>query len=280
MKKIGDISHHQKTSLINWAVFAKQFDLLFIRVQYGSSGPDREYANHANNATKNGVPFYSYAFPRFVSVDDARIEASDAVKRQHANSLGMVVDIESEYDEKRNPSGITKLSKDVRLEGIKSYVAELRKKGCKRVGAYVGHNVYEPWGIAGIIDLFDFVWIPRYGSNKPAYPCDIWQNTESGKVDGYDGNVDLNVLISDKTLDWFIGKEAAPAPDQAIGVLKVLEHTVLRKDASASSPIIRNIDAGDYVVHEYKNGWYQIGGWVNSKYVQFIPHADVKMTKE
>ena len=206
-KKIGDISKHQPWHLINWPVFSKQFDLLFIRVQYGSTGPDKEYAKHAASAVEHGLSFYSYAFPRFISVADAKVEASDAAKRQHAKSLGMVLDIEQERDLKGNLTGISLLSKSVRLEAIKAFVAELRKQGVKRVGAYIGHNIYESWGVASVIDLFDFVWIPRYGPTKPAYPCHIWQHTESGRVDGYNGNIDLNMLIGDKSIEWFIGKE-------------------------------------------------------------------------
>lgn len=31
--------------------------------------------------------------------------------------------------------------------------------------------MYAPFGMANV--KADFVWIPRYGGNKPAYPCDI-----------------------------------------------------------------------------------------------------------
>jgi peptidoglycan hydrolase-like protein with peptidoglycan-binding domain len=71
-----------------------------------------------------------------------------------------------------------------------------------------------------------------------------------------------------------------PVPDHIVGTLKVIAHTVLRKEASASSEIIRAIDSGEYIVHEYKNGWYQIGGWINAKYVQFVPYNETKITKE
>ncbi|PFS07766.1 N-acetylmuramoyl-L-alanine amidase, partial [Bacillus cereus] len=52
----------------------------------------------------------------------------------------------------------------------------------------------------------DFVWIPRYGGNIPAYPCDIWQYTETGNVPGI-GKCDLNQLIGSKPLSWFTGEE-------------------------------------------------------------------------
>ena len=51
--------------------------------------------------------------------------------------------------------------------------------------------MYAPFGMANVNS--DFVWIPRYGG-KPAYPCDIWQYTETGNVAGI-GKCDLNELV-------------------------------------------------------------------------------------
>ncbi|MGG4011402.1 GH25 family lysozyme [Bacillus smithii] len=219
MGYIVDLSKHQPSKNINWSVFSKQVDLLILRVQYGSAVPDSEYANHVSNAKKFNIPFMTYAFPEFVSVDDARVEARDAVKRQDKDSKAMIIDIEAEYDKNKKPVGITKLSKDVRLNGIKAYVDELRKCGVKKVGAYIAHNVYEPWGINTIVNIFDFIWIARYGADdgkpnanaKPKYPCDLWQYTSVGRVEGYNDDLDLNMLIGNKTLDWFIGGQAQTA---------------------------------------------------------------------
>lgn len=68
----------------------------------------------------------------------------------------------------------------------------------------MGHHTYVSFGARNI--EVDFVWIPRYGGNKPAYPCDIWQYTDSGNVPGI-GKCDLNQLIGKKSLSWFIGSD-------------------------------------------------------------------------
>jgi hypothetical protein len=264
MKKIGDISKHQPTSLIHWPVFGKQFDLLFIRVQYGSTGPDKEYASHTANAVAHGVPFYSYAFPRFVSVADAVVEATDATKRQHAKSLGMVLDIENEKTLGGSPAGISKLPKGERLEAIKAFVAQCRKLGVKRVGAYVGHNIYADWDIESVIGLFDFVWIPRYGEEKPDYPCHIWQHTESGRVDGYSRDIDLNILIGDKPIEWFTGEEVrvapVPAPSSTPSVLmtvRAIGAGDIRSKPDHTAGFIRNtIDGEVFKVYAHTGDWH------------------------
>ncbi len=69
-----------------------------------------------------------------------------------------------------------------------------------KVGLYVGDHMYTPFGMANVKS--DFVWIPRYGGNKPVYSCDIWQYTETGNVPGI-GKCDLNSLIGNKSLSRF-----------------------------------------------------------------------------
>jgi N-acetylmuramoyl-L-alanine amidase len=66
-----------------------------------------------------------------------------------------------------------------------------------------------------------------------------------------------------------------------IGVLTIVENTVIRKDAVYTADIIRAIktNEGEYLVHDYLNGWYNIGGWVYKNCVKFTPHTDVKITK-
>lgn len=86
--------------------------------------------------------------------------------------------------------------------GTQAFIDELYRLGAKKVGLYVGHHMYAPFGMANV--NCDFVWIPRYSGNKPAYPCDIWQYTETGNVPGI-GKCDLNSLVGNKPLTWFTG---------------------------------------------------------------------------
>ena len=76
-------------------------------------------------------------------------------------------------------------------------------------------QILRQWlGDASLASLFDFTWIPRYGTNdgtlegsvRPSYACDLWQYTSAGKIDGISGNVDMNVITgSGRTLEWFLG---------------------------------------------------------------------------
>jgi GH25 family lysozyme M1 (1,4-beta-N-acetylmuramidase) len=199
---IVDISHHQ--GVIDWDLFAKEVALLIIRVQDGSSTVDRNYKTYVAEAKKRGIPFGHYAFTRFKSVEDARKEARDFYERGDKDALFWVADVE------------VKTMADL-AAGTQAYVDELRRLGAKKVGAYFAHHGYKPWGLDAVKNV-DFKWFPRYGANdgkqhtKPAYDCDIWQYTSVGKLAGVKGNLDLNVLVGDKSLDWFVGE--SPKTDE------------------------------------------------------------------
>ncbi|SCM94573.1 N-acetylmuramoyl-L-alanine amidase [Bacillus mycoides] len=174
---------------INWDIAASQLDLVIARVQDGSNTVDFMYQGYVKEMKKRSIPFGNYAFCRFISISDAKKEAQDFWNRGDKNAKFWVADVE--------------VQTMVDMQGgTQAFIDELRRLGAKKIGLYVGHHTYVSFG-ARNIDA-DFIWIPRYGGNKPAYPCDIWQYTDSGNVPGI-GKCDLNQLIGNKNLSWFIG---------------------------------------------------------------------------
>ncbi|MBJ8072630.1 MULTISPECIES: glycoside hydrolase family 25 protein [Bacillus] len=174
---------------INWDIAASQLDLVIARVQDGSNTVDFMYQSYVKEMKKRSIPFGNYAFCRFISISDAKKEAQDFWNRGDKTAKFWVADVE--------------VQTMVDMEGgTQAFIDELRRLGAKKIGLYVGHHTYVSFG-ARNIDA-DFIWIPRYGGNKPAYPCDIWQYTDSGNVSGI-GKCDLNQLIGNKDLSWFIG---------------------------------------------------------------------------
>jgi GH25 family lysozyme M1 (1,4-beta-N-acetylmuramidase) len=273
MGNIVDLSKFQPSNKIDWETFSKNVDLLICRVQYGSTKPDVEYNNHIANAKKYNIPYNTYSFPCFISVNDTRVEARDCYSRCDKDSNILWLDIESEYDSNRNPVGITKLSQSVRLEGIKAYVDELRKLGVKTIGAYIAHNVYEPWGINTILDIFDTIWIPRYGAS-PKYPCDLHQYTSTGSVAGYNGDLDLSELNCSKGLDYFTGKAQATIQPQVQQLMQVRVEcdTDVRAEPDHASGYIGNVTKGQiFNVWQHSGDWHyiifdagkNICGWVD-----------------
>ncbi|RHW37332.1 N-acetylmuramoyl-L-alanine amidase [Neobacillus notoginsengisoli] len=208
-KLIVDISHHQLSSRIDWVKAAAEVALFIIRVQYGSTTIDREYKKHVANAKKHGIPFGHYAYALFKDVEDAKKEAKNFLARADKDAKFLVVDVEEQTC--RN-------AKDI-VPATQAFIDVCKAAGWK-VGLYTGHHFYKPHRMDQV--KADFVWIPRYGPNsgkpetKPAYPCDIWQYTDKGRVSWFNSNLDLNQLIGIKSLEWFIGdqKQAAATKEK------------------------------------------------------------------
>ncbi|MBY7121758.1 N-acetylmuramoyl-L-alanine amidase [Bacillus sp. 16GRE42] len=175
----------------DWDTAEKHLDFVIARVQDGSNYVDPVYKSYVAAMKTRNIPFGNYAFCRFVSINDAKKEAQDFWNRGDKSATVWVADVE------------VKTMEDMR-SGTQAFIDELRRLGAKKVGLYVGHHMYEPFGMANVKS--DFVWIPRYGGKKPAYSCDIWQYTETGNVPGI-GKCDLNELIGSKSLSWFTGAE-------------------------------------------------------------------------
>lgn len=194
MGKIVDFSHHQGN--VNWEQASKELDLAIIRVQYGSTTIDRQYKNYVAGCKKHNVPFGHYAYCLFVSVKDAIKEASDFHDRADKDALFLVADVEQQT---------TKNAKDM-APATQAFIDTLKAKGWK-VGLYSGHHTYKPLGMEKV--QADFIWIPRYSTTKPAYDCDLWQYTETGKMAGVGGYVDLNRLTGSKPLSYFTNGQVA-----------------------------------------------------------------------
>lgn len=199
---IIDISHHQEPSMIDYDKIGKQVKFVIVRTQYGSRQIDRHYKTHHREFQKRGIPTAAYAWVRGVSISDMQSEATNFFSRtKEYNPTFWFLDVEEQS--MQNMRG-----------GISAYVKRLRELGAERVGIYVGHHLYTSLKLN--LDEVDAVWIPHYGINngsinsKPAYSCDLHQYTDRGRLDGYQGYLDLNRLTGTKPLSYFIGKREEP----------------------------------------------------------------------
>ena len=188
---------------MNWPVAAPQLDLAICRVQYGSKLVDHLYNDHVANLEKYGIPHAAYAYGCFVSVADAIVEAKDFLARVNPNAKFLVLDVEDDTVKSMKSKGnLNDLAKASQV-----FIDTCKAAGWK-VGFYVAHHMYGEYNLQSV--RADFIWLPRYGTNdgnpqkKPSYPCDIWQYTDNGYINGI-GKVDINLLQGGKSLSWFTG---------------------------------------------------------------------------
>lgn len=193
---IIDISKHQGT--IDFKKLSKKVSLIIAR---GSCGSDKDIKidEYAKEMIANNIPFGVYCYSYAGTVEKAKDEAKKLVS----------------YTKKYNPLFYVLDAEEAKLtnETIKAFAAELRAQTNKKIGCYVAHHRYKQYQFDTLQNLFDFIWIPSYGSNngtiegskKPSYFCDLWQYTSTGKISGIKGNVDMNIIINkDKDIKWFL----------------------------------------------------------------------------
>lgn len=216
MGYIVDLSHHQGN--IDFSKASKEIDLAIIRVQYGSTTVDSMYREYVEGCKKYGIPFGHYAYARFVSANDAVVEAKDFLNRADKDAEFLVVDVEEVT---------TKNAGDMR-EATQAYINYLKDHTDKPVGLYTGHHFYKPYSMDKV--TADFLWIPRYGGDKPDYACDLWQYTDKGKVSGISGYVDLNKINGAKALEYFTGKVEAKKVSKPVAKAKATTYKVAAGD--------------------------------------------------
>ena len=170
---------------------------VIIRAGYGreSSQKDSMFESHYKNAKSEnmmiGVYWYSYAD----SVGDAEKEAKACLECINNKSLDMPI----YYDLEDNSQ--TKLGK-AKLTEIAERFCETIKKSNYRAGVYANLNWFNNYLDYDKLKKKYSIWLAQY-NDKAELDCDIWQNHSTGRVSGYGGNIDTNVIYNE---DIFSGK--------------------------------------------------------------------------
>ena len=270
---IIDISKHQGN--IDFDALKEAVSLVIARASCGSDKDIRidEYAKAMN---ARGIPFGVYCYSYAGTVE----KAQDEVEK--------MISYVSEY----KPLFYVMDAEEARItnETIRAFAEALRAQGIERTGCYVAHHRYKQYGYDSLRDMFNFTWIPCYGSNdgtiegsrKPSYVCDLWQYTSTGKIDGIKGNADVNVITGQgKTLSWFLGGESGePTPEPTVErLVEVVKGNVnVRTESSTKGAIIGVAPLGTTLIYRgmtAANGWLAVkfngqDGWISGNYGKLL----------
>lgn len=152
----------------------------------------REYFAAAKEVGLNvGVYFYSTA----TDVEEAIEEAEFIIEKLHGAALEMPVFFDTEYSGRYPYGRADRLSQAERKEIINAFCTTLQNCGYK-TGVYSG-VYYIDHELSYRSIAAQTVWIANYTANNALprvdFNYDIWQYTESGRVRGVFGPVDINV---------------------------------------------------------------------------------------
>ena len=167
---------------------------VIIRAGYGreSSQKDSMFESHYRNAKsadmKIGVYWYSYAD----SVSDAEKEAKTCLECIKNKSIDMPIYYDLE------DYSMVKLGK-TKLTEIAEKFCETIKRNNYKAGVYANLNWFNNYLDYKKLKAKYSIWLAQY-NDKAEIDCDIWQNSSSGRVNGYNGRLDTNVIYNDNIL--------------------------------------------------------------------------------
>ena len=193
-----DISQYQAN--IQWGKVKQNVDFVIIRSGFGYNTEDTRYVAHINGARDAGIPIAGiYHFSYAISPEDARIEAEFAIKQ--FNKMGLdkntcAIFYDFEYDSVRygKDQGVTLGSKEC-ISFTEVFCGILKSKGYK-YGVYCNNDYYNNYYNRGKgMPEGAVLWYADYRSNATKSiiaKADIWQKSSTGRIDGINGNVDIN----------------------------------------------------------------------------------------
>lgn len=174
--------------LIDWKKVKDEIDFAILRVGFGSdyvSQDDVQFATNVKACEKYDIPYSVYLYSYATSVEKARSEAEHTLRLLNGRTLDMPVfyDLEEER--------IAKLGKAKVLEISKAFCDVIENAGYQ-TGFYANKYWFENYLTDSWYDT-KVKWLAQY-NNTVTYKgkYDIWQYSSSGKINGINGNVDMN----------------------------------------------------------------------------------------
>ena len=156
---------------------------------------DDFFKANIEGATENGIDVGVYFYSQALDEDEAKEEVQlilDLIE-PYKIKYPVVIDVESaESDSARTVD----LSTDDYELVVKTFCDMVSNAGYKPM---IYGNVKSFTLLMDAIDVDNYdIWIAYYGTPLYyPYHFNIWQYTSSGRVDGIDGDVDLNICITD-----------------------------------------------------------------------------------
>ncbi|WP_223804469.1 glycoside hydrolase family 25 protein [Lactococcus kimchii] len=200
-KPVVDLSGWQRPSDIDYNTLSQHIIGAVVRVNgsYGHAdnsatkdGEDKAFKEHIKNFQERGIPVAVYAFVTGKNETEMRKQARDFYRRASVyHPTYYWLDVEVTNMKNMN-------------QGIEAFRSELAKAGAKNIGIYAQDWFLKDNKIS--TDKFNAIWIAAYGRNTGVWDASpetsltygMQQFTDQGKLPGYSGNLDLNMVIDQK----------------------------------------------------------------------------------
>lgn len=185
-----DVSTWQGSDIDFNKVKASGIEYVIIRAGFGNetSQKDNQFENNYRKAKAAGMKIGLYWFSYADSVEDARREADACLYCVGNKKLDMPIFYDMEYA----PS--MSLGRTIYTNMAVAFCEKIKKAGYKP-GVYSSASVFNYLldydALVDYYSIWNAEWNDRY-----TVPCDIWQYSETGRVDGIYGDVDMSYIYN------------------------------------------------------------------------------------
>lgn len=206
-----DLSHYQKGLELEKLT---DVDFVILKLTEGSTLRDDAAFDFYRAAFAQGLPTGGYCYSHALDGDAVRAEARFLLETVKGFPLpcGVYLDLEE-------PRQLA-LSAEALREIASAFCDEIRRAGYTP-GIYGSEGTLWTKLRPEALPEDALIWVARYG-REPDTPCDLWQSSADGRVEGYAGPVDLDLARSDRFRE--LVRPAQAAPDARVAVLQLLLH--------------------------------------------------------
>ena len=194
-----DVSRFQGN--IDWKKVADSgVEFAFIRVALRGTSEgkllvDDMFESNIKGATQNGIKVGVYIYSQALNKEEAEEEAQLVLDNiePYKITFPVVIDIESADSDSARTNSLS--SDDYELVA-RTFCNIIESAGYKPM---IYGNVKSFTLLMDAEDIDDYgIWVAYYGTPMYyPYRFNVWQYSSTGKVDGIDGHVDLNICITD-----------------------------------------------------------------------------------
>lgn len=192
---------------VDWeAVAADGIDFVILRIGYrgygskGIMGIDDNFYKNYDGAVNAGLKVGAYFYSQATNAEEAREEARYVLSALGDRELQMPVVYDWEYVDNAEARTADMTSAQI-TECAVNFCNEIELSG-REVMIYFNREIgYFEYDLA-LINGYDF-WLAEYCEYPTfIYKFNMWQYTDSGSVNGINGNVDMNIYFpSEKSAD-------------------------------------------------------------------------------
>lgn len=194
-----DVSVHNGD--IDWqAVKADGVDFVMLRIGgrgYGAEGvlyEDESLLSNLRGARAAGLWVGAYFFSQATTAEEAEEEAEYAVSLLHGEKLDFPLAFDWEIVESYDSTRVDNVDPRTLTDCARAFCDKVEKKGYIPM-LYTGTSLaYYKYDLAQLADID--IWYASYSDSPDMYyNYMMWQYSSTGRVDGIDGDVDLNICF-------------------------------------------------------------------------------------